>query len=52
VNPCIAITAALCITLLECVAICKGKNGSLLRLAFMLLGALGGVSLAAILKLH
>jgi hypothetical protein len=46
------IVCALCVAALEGIALCKGKNGSLLRLAFAVLGLLGGISLAEILKLH
>jgi len=46
------IVCALCVATLEGIALCKGKNGSLLRIAFAILGLLGGISIAEILKLH
>jgi hypothetical protein len=44
--------AGVCICYLETVALLRGKNGTLLRLAMVILGALGGLSIAALLKLH
>jgi hypothetical protein len=42
--------AALCITAVEIVALCKGKNGLLLRLVIVALAGLAGFSLAQLIK--
>ena len=41
---------ALCITIVEIVALCKGKNGTLLRLVIIALAGLAGFSLAELIK--
>ena len=41
--------AALCITAVEIVALCKGKNGFMLRLVIIALAGLAGFSLAALI---
>jgi hypothetical protein len=42
--------AAACITAVEIVALCKGKNGFLLRLVIVALAGLAGFSLAELIK--
>jgi hypothetical protein len=42
--------AAVCITAVEIVALCKGKNGFLLRLVIVALVGLAGFSLAELIK--
>lgn len=41
---------AACITLVEVVALCKGKNGLMLRLVIVALAGLAGFSLAELIK--
>ena len=43
---------ALCITLVEVVALCKGKNGTMLRIVIIALAGLAGFSLAELIKLE
>ena len=42
--------AAICITVVEIVALCKGKNGIMLRLVIIALAGLAGFSLAQFIK--
>lgn len=44
------IVAATCITVVEIVALCKGKNGFMLRLVIVALAGLAGFSLAEMLR--
>ena len=41
---------AICITLVEVVALCKGKNGLMLRIVIIALAGLAGFSLAELIK--
>jgi hypothetical protein len=41
---------AVCITVIEIVALCKGKNGILLRLTIAVLAGLAGFSVAGLIK--
>jgi len=41
---------AFCITIVEIVALCKGKNGLMLRLVIIALAGLAGFSLAELIK--
>ena len=40
------VIACLCITIVEVVALCKGKNGFMLRLSVVALAGIAGFSLA------
>jgi len=39
-----------CLTILEITALCKGKNGSLLRIIIIAIAGLAGFSLAELIK--
>jgi hypothetical protein len=42
--------ACICITMVEVVALCKGKNGFILRLVIIALAGLAGFSLAELIR--
>jgi len=44
------IVAILSLTLLEVVALCKGKNGTLLRIIIIAIAGLAGFSIAELIK--
>lgn len=44
------VAAAVCITAIEIVALCKGKNGLMLRIVIIALAGLAGFSLAELIK--
>lgn len=43
-------TAILCLTILEGIAVCKGKNGTVLRLVITAIAGLAGFSLGRLIK--
>lgn len=47
---CKVLGIAACITLVEVVALCKGKNGLMLRVVIIALAGLAGFSLAELIK--
>ena len=50
VELCKILGVAVCITAVEIVALCKGKNGTLLRIVIIALAGLAGFSLAELIK--
>ncbi|MGD0460742.1 MAG: hypothetical protein ABSC21_23730 [Terriglobia bacterium] len=49
IRICVAIVA---ITVIELVALCKGKNGIILRLTIAVIAAAAGVSIAQLFHIH
>ena len=49
-DVCKVTVAAICITMVEMVALCKGKNGLMLRLVIIALAGLAGFSLAQLIR--
>lgn len=46
------IVAILALTLIEIVALCKNKNGTMLRIVIIAIAGIAGFSIAELLKLH
>jgi len=51
VKTSIVITALICITLLECVALSLGFNGTLLKIVLVVLAGLGGYAIPSFIKI-